>query len=58
MTAMLDFRTIRDFVAYPFRFIFGADSGEMGKSASRAHISMRWRRGEDGKLESRWQRDE
>jgi hypothetical protein len=56
MTAMFDFRTIRDIIAYPIRFVLGEDSGEFATRdhASRRPIIMRWRRGEDGKLESHW----
>jgi hypothetical protein len=56
MTAMFDFRTIRDIVAYPIRFVLGDGASEYGTRdrSSRRPLIMRWRRGEDGKLESHW----
>lgn len=60
MTAMFDFRTIRDFVAYPIRFVFGDGSSEYATRdcTTRQPIVMRWRRGEDGKLEGHWNRED
>ena len=57
MTAMFDFRTIRDIITYPVRLVFG--NGEETYVSldhpPRRPLIMRWRRGEDGKLESHWE---
>jgi len=57
MSAMFDFDTIRDVIAYPIRLIFG--EGETvyveRQCTRRRPLVMRWRRGEDGKLESHWE---
>ena len=60
MTAMFDFRTIRDIISYPVRFVLGECSGEFATHdrASRRPIILRWRRGEDGKLEGHWNRED
>ncbi len=60
MSAYFDFRSIRDIVVYPAKLIFGNNwaAGEMRDCSARPTLFMRWRRGKDGKLESRWERDE
>jgi hypothetical protein len=60
MAAMFDFKDLRDIVAYPFRFVLGdrEDDFTMHSHETRRPIHMRWRRGDDGKLESRWECDE
>lgn len=58
MAAMFDFHTLKDFVAYPIRFVFGRGDYDYEERPRRAQLIMRWRRGEDGKLESRWEHDD
>ena len=59
MAAMFDFRTLRDVVAYPIRFVFGRGEYDFDdRPRRRAQLVMHWRRGEDGKLESRWERED
>lgn len=58
MTAMFDIRTIRNIVALPIRFVLGIGTDGFEARAPRTPLVMRWRRGEDGKLESHWERDE
>jgi hypothetical protein len=58
MTAMFDFRTVRDIVGYPIRLVFGdgqADYLVHTCREPRRPIILRWRRGDDGKLESHWE---
>jgi len=60
MAAMFDFKNLRDIVAYPFRFVLGdrEDDYITREHSDRRPIHMRWRRGDDGRLESRWECDE
>jgi hypothetical protein len=60
MSALFDFRTITNIIAYPIRFAIGGGANlfESKECASRVPLVMRWRRGEDGKLESRWTRED
>ena len=60
MAANFDFKNLRDIVAYPFRFVLGGreDDFTMDAHSTRRPIHMRWRRGDDGKLESHWECDE
>ena len=59
MSALFDIRNLRDFIAYPIRFVLGdeARNYETREHSSRTPLIMRWRRGEDGKLEGRWKSD-
>jgi hypothetical protein len=54
MAAMFDFKNLRDIVAYPFRFVLGDRESDftMHDHETRRPIHMRWRRNDDGKLES------
>lgn len=56
MAAMFDFRTVRDVVAFPIRLVFGSRDSELESycESTRVPLVLRWRRGEDGKLEGRW----
>jgi hypothetical protein len=56
MSALFDIRTLGDFIAYPIRFVLGdgARSYDTREHASRPPLILRWRRGDDGKLEGRW----
>lgn len=56
MTAFLDFRTIRDFVAYPIRWVLSdaSENFETHPAKARTPLILRWRRNEDGKLEGHW----
>ena len=59
MAAMFDFKNLRDIVAYPFRFVLGDREDDFRMHAeTRRPIHMRWRRNDDGKLESHWACDE
>jgi hypothetical protein len=60
MSAMFDFRSLSNFIAYPARLVFGAgrDAFEQPDRSARTPLILRWRRGDDGKLDSRWERDE
>jgi hypothetical protein len=60
MSAMFDFRAIRDVISYPARLIFGDGSTafETRDCSDRPSLVMRWWRGKDGRLESRWERSE
>lgn len=53
MTALFDIRTILKIITFPFRLVRG-DGGDFEPRQSRNAISQRWRRGDDGKLEGRW----
>ena len=57
MTAHFDFRNLRDIIVYPAKLIFGEDASLLAKRdcGERTPLIMRWRRGGDGKLESRWE---
>jgi hypothetical protein len=57
MAAMIDFRTLRDIVAFPFRFVLGDREDEFTVHAHRERrpLRMRWRRGDDGRLEGHWE---
>ena len=58
MAAMFDFHSLKDFVAYPIRFVFGHGDRDYEDRSRRTQLIQRWRRGEDGKLEGRWERDD
>lgn len=57
MAANFDFRFIRDVVAFPIRFVFGAgtDDRELRALSQRRPLVLRWRLGDDGKLDSHWE---
>lgn len=55
MTAMLDIHTIRNIVAFPIRLVLGMKADGFETRAPRTPLVLRWRRGEDGKLESHWE---
>jgi hypothetical protein len=54
MTAM--FRAVRAIITFPTRLVFGdgEDYFVTYDRAPRRPLIMRWRRGEDGKLEGHW----
>lgn len=56
MTALFDIQTIRRIIGFPFRAVFGSAS-DFEPRAPRTPISLRWRRGTDGKLEGNWHDD-
>lgn len=57
MTAMFDFRTVRDIISFPIRLVFGEGTSEFAafEHPRRRPLILRWRRGDDGKLESHWE---
>lgn len=56
MTTNFDFRAFCDAVAYPAKLVLG--TLETRECSVRPTLVLRWQRGKDGRLESRWQRDE
>lgn len=56
MTTNFDFRAFCDAVAYPAKLVLG--TLETRECSARPTLVLRWQRGKDGRLESRWQRDE
>jgi hypothetical protein len=53
MTALFDIQTIRNMITFPFRLVFGSSS-DFEPARPRHALTQRWRRGDDGKLEGRW----
>ncbi len=60
MSALFDFRILRDVIAYPAKLVFGDRSSafETCECSNRPLLVLRWWRGKDGRLESRWERGE
>lgn len=59
MSALFDFRNLRNVIAYPAKLIFGDGNAphETHSCSGRPSLVLRWWRGKDGHLESRWERD-
>jgi hypothetical protein len=58
MSYHFDLRSLGNAIAVPFKFALGGRSASADNRASRPQLIQRWQKDDNGRLRSKWERDD
>ena len=56
MSYVIDLRSLGSAIAVPFKFALGGRSASADNRSSRPQLVQRWRKDDNGRLKSKWER--